>query len=128
LKAFRDHAFRDVMAHLRTKGFAFDLDVLLLARALRLRIEEIPVDVRIDSGRSSVRLARDGAIRPERSDDAGTAALPGPVSPGTDTAGQAPVTTASRTIGRAGYAASHRRAKVRASVMNTVARPVSTST
>jgi dolichyl-phosphate beta-glucosyltransferase len=62
LKAFRGHAFQEVMTRLRTKGFAFDLDVLLLARALRFRIEEIPVEVRIDSGRSSVRLARDGAI------------------------------------------------------------------
>lgn len=62
LKAFRGDAFHDVMTRLRTKGFAFDLDVLLLARARRLRIEEIPVDVTIDSGRSSVRLARDGAI------------------------------------------------------------------
>ena len=62
LKAFRHHAFQEVMARLRTRGFAFDLDVLLLARALRLRIEEIPVDVGIDSGRSSVRLVRDGAV------------------------------------------------------------------
>ena len=62
LKAFRAQAFQDVMASLRTRGFAFDLDVLLLARALRLHIEEIPVDVGIDSGRSSVRLVRDGAV------------------------------------------------------------------
>ena len=62
LKAFRGHAFNDVMTRLRTKGFAFDLDVLLLAKARRFTIEEIPVDVTIDSGRSSVRLARDGAI------------------------------------------------------------------
>lgn len=61
LKAFRGPAFTDVMTRLRTRGFAFDLDVLLRARALGCRIEEIPVDVRIDSGRSSVRLARDGA-------------------------------------------------------------------
>jgi glycosyltransferase involved in cell wall biosynthesis len=62
LKAFRAGAFAAIMTRLRTAGFAFDLDVLLLARGLGLRIGEIPVDVTMTTGRSSVRLVRDGLI------------------------------------------------------------------
>ncbi|MCU0255816.1 MAG: glycosyltransferase [Vicinamibacterales bacterium] len=60
LKAFRAGAFQDVTSRLRTTGFAFDLDVLLLVRGLGLRVGEVPVALRIESGRSSVRLIRDG--------------------------------------------------------------------
>ena len=48
------------MPQVRTSRFAFDLEVWLLAGALGLRVAEIPVDVRYGSGRSSVRLMRDG--------------------------------------------------------------------
>ena len=60
LKAFRAPAFTAIMPRLRTSGFAFDLDVLLLAEGLGLRVGDVPVDVTMSSGRSSVRLARDG--------------------------------------------------------------------
>jgi glycosyltransferase involved in cell wall biosynthesis len=62
LKAFRAQAFADIMSRLRTAGFAFDLDVLLLARGLGFRISEVPVDVTMATGRSSVRLLRDGLM------------------------------------------------------------------
>jgi glycosyltransferase involved in cell wall biosynthesis len=62
LKAFRAPAFAAIMTRLRTAGFAFDLDVLLLARGLGFRVGEIPVDVTMSTGRSSVRLMRDGLI------------------------------------------------------------------
>jgi dolichyl-phosphate beta-glucosyltransferase len=61
LKAFRTEVFRELMPQVRTSRFAFDLEVWLLARARRLRVAEIPVDVRYETGRSSVRLLRDGA-------------------------------------------------------------------
>jgi glycosyltransferase involved in cell wall biosynthesis len=61
LKAFRSEAFRQLMPQVRTSRFAFDLEVWLLARASGLRVAEIPVDVRYESGRSSVRLIRDGS-------------------------------------------------------------------
>jgi glycosyltransferase involved in cell wall biosynthesis len=61
LKAFRPAAFADIMKSLRTAGFAFDLDVLLLAKGLGLRVGEVPVDVSLGTGRSSVRLVRHGA-------------------------------------------------------------------
>ena len=61
LKAFRSETFRRLMPQVRTSRFAFDLEVWLLAGALGLRVAEIPVDVRYGSGRSSVRLLRDGA-------------------------------------------------------------------
>ncbi len=60
LKSFRADAFRRLLPQVRTSRFAFDLEVWLLARALRLRVAEIPVDVRYETGRSSVRLLRDG--------------------------------------------------------------------
>lgn len=60
LKAFRAAAFADIMPRLKTTGFVFDLDVLLLAKGLGLHITEIPVEVSMTSGRSSVSLVRDG--------------------------------------------------------------------
>ena len=60
LKAFRSETFRRLMPQVRTSRFAFDLEVWLLASASGLRVAEIPVDVRYGSGRSSVRLLRDG--------------------------------------------------------------------
>jgi dolichyl-phosphate beta-glucosyltransferase len=61
LKAFRSETFRRLMPQVRTSRFAFDLEVWLLARAFGLRVTEIPVDVRYESARSSVRLLRDGS-------------------------------------------------------------------
>ena len=61
LKAFRSETFRRLMPQVRTSRFAFDLEVWLLARASGLRVTEIPVDVRYESARSSVRLLRDGS-------------------------------------------------------------------
>lgn len=42
-KAFRAAAARDIFGRLRTAGFGFDVEVLVLARALGCRIVEIPV-------------------------------------------------------------------------------------
>jgi len=42
-KAFRAAAARDIFTRLRTSGFGFDVEVLVLARALGCRIVEIPV-------------------------------------------------------------------------------------
>jgi dolichyl-phosphate beta-glucosyltransferase len=42
-KAFRAAAARDIFSRLRTAGFGFDVEVLVLARALGYRIAEIPV-------------------------------------------------------------------------------------
>jgi glycosyltransferase involved in cell wall biosynthesis len=61
LKAFRTETFRRLMPQIRTSRFAFDLEVWLLAKATGLRVAEVSVDVRYESGRSSVRLLRDGA-------------------------------------------------------------------
>lgn len=60
LKAFRTDAYRRLMSRVETSGFAFDLEVLLAAQATGLRVHEVPVEVTYDSGRSSVRLAKDG--------------------------------------------------------------------
>jgi dolichyl-phosphate beta-glucosyltransferase len=42
-KAFRAAAAKDIFARLRTPGFGFDVEVLVLARALGWRVAEIPV-------------------------------------------------------------------------------------
>lgn len=42
-KAFRAAAAKDIFSRLRTPGFGFDVEVLVLARALGCRIAEIPV-------------------------------------------------------------------------------------
>jgi dolichyl-phosphate beta-glucosyltransferase len=62
LKAFRAEAFQSVTARLRTARFAYDLEVLLLAHGLGYTRRDVPVELTIDSGRSSVRLARDGVV------------------------------------------------------------------
>jgi dolichyl-phosphate beta-glucosyltransferase len=56
-KAFRRPAAKDLFARLRTKGFAFDVEVLVLAREMGYRISEVPVVWR-NSPSSRVRLAR----------------------------------------------------------------------
>jgi glycosyltransferase involved in cell wall biosynthesis len=62
LKAFRADAFQAIVARLRTARFAYDLEVLLIAQSLGLARCEVPVELTIDSGRSSVRLVRDGVL------------------------------------------------------------------
>lgn len=67
-KLFRSEAARRLFAPLRTVGFAFDVEVLLRARRLGLRVAEVPVrwvnspDSRIhpvrDSGRMLVEILR----------------------------------------------------------------------
>ncbi|MGB8959710.1 MAG: dolichyl-phosphate beta-glucosyltransferase [Candidatus Aminicenantales bacterium] len=42
-KAFRRAAARDIFPHLRTPGFGFDVEVLVLCRDLGYRVAEIPV-------------------------------------------------------------------------------------
>jgi dolichyl-phosphate beta-glucosyltransferase len=42
-KAFRREPAREIFSRLRTPGFGFDVEVLVLARALGLRVAEIPV-------------------------------------------------------------------------------------
>ena len=56
-KAFRAAAAKDIFSRLRTAGFGFDVEVLVLARAMGLRIAEIPVVWR-DSRPSRVRIVR----------------------------------------------------------------------
>ncbi len=54
-KAFRAAAAKDIFSRLRTPGFGFDVEVLVLARALGYRIAEIPV-VWCDSRPSRLRV------------------------------------------------------------------------
>lgn len=56
-KAFRRAAAMDLFSRLRTKGFSFDVELLLLARKAGYRIAEVPV-VWCDSRPSRVRMVR----------------------------------------------------------------------
>jgi dolichyl-phosphate beta-glucosyltransferase len=56
-KLFRREAALDLFARLETAGFAFDVEVLLLARKLGYRVAEVPV-VWCDSPPSRVRMVR----------------------------------------------------------------------
>lgn len=58
-KAFRREAARAIFERQRIDGFAFDVEVLLLARDLGLRIATLPVTW-TDASFSTVRVARDG--------------------------------------------------------------------
>jgi dolichyl-phosphate beta-glucosyltransferase len=58
-KAFRREAAREVFRRQTLDGFAFDVELLLLARRLGYRVVEVPVRW-LDSPHSSVRLGRDG--------------------------------------------------------------------
>jgi len=55
-KLFRRAATAPVLPHLRVDGFAFDVEILALARAIGLRISEIPV-IWINSLMSRVRMS-----------------------------------------------------------------------
>jgi dolichyl-phosphate beta-glucosyltransferase len=56
-KAFRRAAAMDLFSRLRTTGFAFDVEILMLARRLGCRVAEVPVVWR-NSPSSRVRLVR----------------------------------------------------------------------
>lgn len=60
LKAFRRDTLRHMEASLTRNGFALDVEMLLVARALGARVAEVPVQVRYETARSSVKLARAG--------------------------------------------------------------------
>ena len=60
IKGFRREAAHAVFSRCETDGFAFDLEVLLLASQLSLRVVEIPVNIlRHSEERSSVHPLRD---------------------------------------------------------------------
>jgi len=59
-KGFRRAAARAIFARQRIDGFAFDVEVLLLAQKLGLRVVDLPVEW-INSDESKVRLFRDSA-------------------------------------------------------------------
>jgi dolichyl-phosphate beta-glucosyltransferase len=56
LKAFRRTCLVEIAPALHTEGFALDVELLVVARALDVRLSEVPVRVRYESARSSVRL------------------------------------------------------------------------
>ena len=60
LKAFRRDALVRAACSLTVDGFALDVELLLVARALGLRRSEVPVLVSYESAASSVRLLRSG--------------------------------------------------------------------
>lgn len=57
LKAFHRTSLQAMAPSLTSDGFALDVEMLVVAQALGLRLAEIPVDVRYESARSSVTLA-----------------------------------------------------------------------
>jgi hypothetical protein len=59
-KAFRHAACREIFARQRLDGFAFDVEVLLLAEQLGYRVESLPVEW-VNSTESKVRIVRDSA-------------------------------------------------------------------
>ena len=60
LKAFRRTCLERIAPALSVDGFALDVEILLVATALGVRPAEIPVQVRYESARSSVKLAVSG--------------------------------------------------------------------
>jgi glycosyltransferase involved in cell wall biosynthesis len=61
LKAFRREAMERLGRSLTIDGFAIDVEILLVARALGLRVTEVPVTVTYQTAASSVRLVRSAA-------------------------------------------------------------------
>ncbi len=57
-KAFRRDAARAIFSHQKLDGFAFDVEVLLLAQRLGLQVADLPVEWR-NSADSRVRIVRD---------------------------------------------------------------------
>jgi len=60
-KAFRARSVEPVFSSLQTDGFAFDVEVLLLAEKLGFKVRDLPVRWR-NSSRSKVRMIRDSLI------------------------------------------------------------------
>lgn len=60
LKAFRREALARIACSLTVDGFAMDVELVLVARALGLRRSEVPVRVTYESAASSVNLLRSG--------------------------------------------------------------------
>jgi glycosyltransferase involved in cell wall biosynthesis len=56
LKAFRRTCLDMIAPALSVEGFALDVEILLVARGLDVRLAEIPVHVRYESAKSSVKL------------------------------------------------------------------------
>lgn len=56
----REKMARAIFSRCTTDGFTFDFEVLLLAEALGLRVEQIPVSV-VNHRESKVNVVRDGA-------------------------------------------------------------------
>ena len=61
LKGFRRDALGQLAASLTVDGFAIDVEMLLVAPGLGLRLSEIPVRATYHSAKSSVKLIRSGA-------------------------------------------------------------------
>jgi glycosyltransferase involved in cell wall biosynthesis len=61
LKGFRREALDSMAPSLSADGFTIDVEMLLVARALGLRLAEVPVHVTYYSAKSSAKLVRSGA-------------------------------------------------------------------
>ena len=57
-KGFTDDAAQRIFSHIETIGYAFDVEINILARALNLKVCKIPVR-RVRHGDSKIRLTRD---------------------------------------------------------------------
>ncbi len=57
LKAFRRTCLARIAPALSVDGFAIDVEMFLVARALGVRLAEVPVQVRYETAQSSVKLA-----------------------------------------------------------------------
>jgi dolichyl-phosphate beta-glucosyltransferase len=60
LKAFRRACLKTIAPGLSVEGFALDVEILLVARALNVRVAEVPVNVRYETAKSSVKLLASG--------------------------------------------------------------------
>jgi dolichyl-phosphate beta-glucosyltransferase len=58
LKAFRRESLDTIAPALSVEGFALDVEMLLVARALEVRLSDVPVNVRYESAKSSVTLLK----------------------------------------------------------------------
>jgi dolichyl-phosphate beta-glucosyltransferase len=59
LKGFRGKAAEELFSRATLDGFAFDVEIVFLARRLGLVVEEVPVELRVCEGHSSVHFGRD---------------------------------------------------------------------
>jgi dolichyl-phosphate beta-glucosyltransferase len=58
-KGFRSYAARDIFSNCKVNGFAFDVEVLALARKFGYSITELPVRLLVDSSDSHINLTSD---------------------------------------------------------------------